>query len=198
MNYLLTCESPSEVCYIKFLQAYAEGCHILNLPFVERTAKVDFECMIRKRFLYLAAQEELEGDDAIETAILAAAYIPPMPAWFFERKPVTQAPSVRKRPQGQATHAQVSIPTSCCPPAKIIVDQQTHKAAVAATTGTGIPSNPNPNPPRGRHLGQVPIGKRACSRTAFSASYRYADSPCMNEDDQYTYMTKSIWLQIVS
>ncbi|EWC46873.1 hypothetical protein DRE_03885 [Drechslerella stenobrocha 248] len=113
MDYLLACETPSEVRYMDYLQAYAQGCHILNLPFVERIAKIDFECMIRKRFLNVASQEVEE--EAIRNAVLEAAYIPLMPAWFFERRPVTQAVFVRspKRSQLQqphATHTQLSIP----------------------------------------------------------------------------------------
>lgn len=81
MDYLLTCEKPSEVCYIRYLQAYANGCHILNLPFVERIAKVDFECMIRKRFFNLSLEDDEED---VHEVVLEAAYIPLMPAWFFE------------------------------------------------------------------------------------------------------------------
>ncbi|RVD88615.1 uncharacterized protein DFL_002793 [Arthrobotrys flagrans] len=94
MDYLLTCETPSSVCYITYLQAYAHGCHILNLPFVERIAKVDFECMIRKRFFDVTSDEQ-EMD--ILEAVLKAAYIPLMPAWFFEQQPVTQMQPFRKR-----------------------------------------------------------------------------------------------------
>ncbi|KAK6351248.1 hypothetical protein TWF718_004418 [Orbilia javanica] len=94
MDYLLTCETPASVCYITYLQAYAHGCHILNLPFVERIAKVDFECMIRKRFFDITSDEQ-EKD--ILDIVLKAAYIPLMPAWFFEQQPVTQTQPLRKR-----------------------------------------------------------------------------------------------------
>ncbi|KAK6503166.1 hypothetical protein TWF481_008199 [Arthrobotrys musiformis] len=96
MDYLLSCETPSSVCYITYLQAYAHGCHILNLPFVERIAKVDFECMIRKRFFDITSDEQ---EQDILDVVLKAAYIPLMPAWFFEQQPVTQLKMqpIRKR-----------------------------------------------------------------------------------------------------
>ncbi|KAK6539034.1 hypothetical protein TWF694_010581 [Orbilia ellipsospora] len=174
MDYLLACENPSQVCYISYLQAYANGCHILNLPFVERIAKVDFECMIRKRFFDITDEEE-ELD--IIAAVLEAAYIPLMPAWFFEQTPVTQDAYVRNRSHVRSASLQASIPTAS---AKVI-DQ------------------PATNPSR-----RATIRRRStCSRTAFSASYQYATSICTSEDDAPvaaagTYIPKSILLQIVS
>ncbi|KAK6536637.1 hypothetical protein TWF281_000864 [Arthrobotrys megalospora] len=160
MDYLLSCEAPSAVCYITYLQAYAQGCHILNLPFVERIAKVDFECMIRKRFFDITSDEQEE--DILNT-VLKAAYIPLMPAWFFEQQPVTQMQTIRKRS---------SIPRPF----------GTAKVEFQAPHASRHPSQSR---------------RRACSRTAFTASYQYAASVCTNEEDRSASLPKSILLQIV-
>ncbi|KAK6521027.1 hypothetical protein TWF506_001260 [Arthrobotrys conoides] len=165
MDYLLSCENPSAVCYITYLQAYAHGCHILNLPFVERIAKVDFECMLRKRFFDVASDEQ---EQDILNVVLKAAYIPLMPAWFFEQQPVTQTRPLRKR--------RSSLPRPF----------RTTKAEFQATQYTSHQPTA-----QGRR-------SPCSTRTAFTASYQYAASVCTSEEDSRstTTLPKPILLQI--
>ncbi|KAF3936742.1 hypothetical protein ABW19_dt0201739 [Dactylella cylindrospora] len=183
MDYLLACQTPSEACYVRYLQAYANGCHILNLPFVESIAKVDFECMLRKRFFNISEDEE----EDIQEAVLEAAYIPLMPAWFFERKPVTQA--VRKRYQLKKPHGtQISIPAGSA------------KLDLQATASVSPHSSSSSSSSSSASRFQSQPRRRSCSKTAFSASYKCATSMCTGEDDRSRagYISKSILLQIVS
>src|SRR4051794_9737397 len=79
MDYLLACPYPSQVSYVLFLHAYANGCFILSLPFIESSAKIEYDFLLRKRFL---CDANVRAD--IDKLVLEAAWMPLFPARFFE------------------------------------------------------------------------------------------------------------------
>ena len=106
MDYLLSCPHPRYVSYFRFLQAYANGCHILSLPFVESSAKIEFEHMLRRRFMGV----QNVNPASIDHLVLQAAWIPLMPRSFFEPRNSISKLHKKTFANRKAKHLRVNIP----------------------------------------------------------------------------------------